>query len=60
MDGIFDYFDAAAQDAMRRCTGCGKCVEICPAADAAGIDKSDAPGIVASCAGSGWASSTPT
>ena len=47
MDGIFDYLDAAARDAMGRCTGCGKCVEVCPAADAAGIDKSDPTGVVA-------------
>jgi Fe-S oxidoreductase len=47
MDGIYDYLDAAARDAASRCTECGKCVEICPAADAAGIDKSDAAGIVA-------------
>ncbi len=47
MDGIYDHLDAAAHDAMNRCTGCGRCVEACPAAGEAGIDKTDAPGIVA-------------
>jgi Fe-S oxidoreductase len=47
MDGVLDYLDNAAREAASRCTGCGRCVEVCPAADAAGIDKSDATGIVA-------------
>lgn len=47
MDGIYDYLEAAAHEAMSRCTSCGKCVEICPAADEAGIDKTDAPELVA-------------
>ena len=47
MDGILDYLDDAAHDAMNRCTSCGKCVEVCPAAEVAGLDKADPPGIVA-------------
>ncbi len=46
MDGMLDYLDATVQAQTSRCTTCGKCVEACPTAAEAGLDKSNARTIV--------------
>jgi Fe-S oxidoreductase len=46
MNDLADTFDTIAEDAMARCTTCGRCAEVCPTAREAGIDTSDPRGLV--------------
>jgi heterodisulfide reductase subunit D len=41
MNDLATAFDAIAEDAMARCTTCGRCAEVCPTAREAGIDTSE-------------------
>ena len=47
MDGYLDHLDATARLHASRCTRCGKCVEACPTAALAGLDRGHAGEIVA-------------
>ena len=47
MSDLAATFDSLAEDAMARCTTCGRCAEVCPTAREAGIDTSDPQGMVA-------------
>ncbi len=46
MSSLTAAFDTLADDAMARCTTCGRCAEVCPTAQEAGIDTSDKQGLV--------------
>jgi heterodisulfide reductase subunit D len=46
MNDLAATFDSLAEDAMSRCTTCGRCAEVCPTAREAGIDTSDPRGLV--------------
>ena len=46
MTDLAAAFDALAEDAMARCTSCGRCAEACPTAREAGLDMSDPRGVV--------------
>ncbi len=47
MSGSFEQaLDARVDEILERCTACGACVEVCPMPGPAGIDTSDAPGLV--------------
>jgi Fe-S oxidoreductase len=39
--------DARVEEILARCSGCGRCVEVCPTAGPAGIDRRDVGAIVA-------------
>src|SRR5436190_176556 len=39
--------DARVTDILEQCTGCGRCVEVCPTAEPGGVDKSDPRAVVA-------------
>jgi len=41
MDDLAAAFDTLANDAMARCTTCGRCAEVCPTARESGLDTSD-------------------
>ena len=41
-----DSLAGRAADVLDACTRCGKCVEVCPMVEPAGLDAADAPGIV--------------
>jgi heterodisulfide reductase subunit D len=45
-DAFIATMDARIRDILDRCTGCGKCVEVCPTAAPAGIDTSEPAAIV--------------
>jgi Fe-S oxidoreductase len=45
-DAFIATMDLRVRDILDRCTRCGKCVEVCPTAIPAGIDKTDPAGIV--------------
>ena len=45
-DAFIATMDRRVREILDRCTRCGKCVEVCPTAVPAGIDKSDPAGIV--------------
>ncbi|MBS0559872.1 MAG: (Fe-S)-binding protein [Proteobacteria bacterium] len=47
MTDLAATFDALAQDAMARCTSCGKCAEACPTAREQGLSQDDPRGLVA-------------
>lgn len=47
MKDFLTVLDERVADILSDCTRCGKCVEACPSAAPAGVDKADAPGIVA-------------
>jgi heterodisulfide reductase subunit D len=38
--------DARSREIVERCTRCGRCVEVCPTAGPAGVDRADPPGVV--------------
>ena len=38
--------DARAREIVERCTSCGRCVEVCPTAGPAGVDRSDPRAVV--------------
>jgi Fe-S oxidoreductase len=38
--------DARARDIVERCTRCGRCVEVCPTAGPAGVDRTDPAAVV--------------
>ena len=38
--------EARAQEIVDRCSRCGRCVEVCPTAGPAGVDRSDPPSVV--------------
>ena len=38
--------DARAREIVERCTRCGRCVEVCPTAGPAGVDRADPPAVV--------------
>lgn len=38
--------EARAREIVERCTGCGRCVEVCPTAGPAGVDRSDPRAVV--------------
>ena len=38
--------EARAQEIIDRCSRCGRCVEVCPTAGPAGVDRSDPPSVV--------------
>jgi len=38
--------DARAREIVDRCTRCGRCVEVCPTAGPAGVDRADPPAVV--------------
>ena len=38
--------DARAQEIVDRCSRCGRCVEVCPTAEPAGVDRADPPAVV--------------
>src|SRR5258708_5706776 len=42
MTAYADRLEALAADAADRCTGCGKCFEVCPTAREVGLDAADA------------------
>lgn len=42
-----DSLAARAEDVVDACTRCGRCVEVCPMVEPAGLDAAQAPGIVA-------------
>jgi len=42
MSAYADRLEALAADAADRCTGCGKCFEVCPTAREAGLDAGEA------------------
>ncbi len=46
MNDLVATFDTLAEDAMSRCTSCGRCAEVCPTAREAGIDTSDPQALV--------------
>ena len=39
--------DARVTDILEQCSGCGRCVEVCPTAEPGGVDKSDPRAVVA-------------
>jgi heterodisulfide reductase subunit D len=45
-DAFVATMGARVRDILDRCTGCGKCVEVCPTAAPAGIDTSEPAAIV--------------
>jgi Fe-S oxidoreductase len=45
-DAFIDSIDLRVRDILERCTGCAKCVEVCPTARPAGIDISEPAAIV--------------
>ena len=47
MKDFITALDERVDHILDACTRCGKCVEACPSATAAGIDKSDSAGLVA-------------
>ena len=44
---FLDALQERVRDSLDACTGCGKCVEACPMAGPAGVDRSDPPAVVA-------------
>jgi Fe-S oxidoreductase len=38
--------DARVADILTQCSGCGRCVEVCPTAEPGGVDKSDPEAVV--------------
>jgi heterodisulfide reductase subunit D len=38
--------EGRAQEILERCTRCGRCVEVCPTAGPAGVDRSDPAAVV--------------
>jgi Fe-S oxidoreductase len=46
MNDLAATFDTLAEDALSRCTTCGKCAEVCPTARETGIDTSDPQALV--------------
>ncbi len=38
--------DARVADILARCSGCGRCVEVCPTAEPGGVDRRDPRGVV--------------
>jgi len=38
--------EARAREIVERCSRCGRCVEVCPTAGPAGVDRSDPPAVV--------------
>jgi heterodisulfide reductase subunit D len=42
MDGFLQHLERTADEHLSRCTTCGKCVEACPTAALAGLDKARA------------------
>ena len=38
--------DVRVQEIVDTCTRCGRCVEVCPTADAVGLDRADPPAVV--------------
>src|SRR5437870_13756107 len=38
--------EARAQEIVDRCSRCGRCVEVCPTAGPAGVDRGDPPSVV--------------
>jgi Fe-S oxidoreductase len=43
MSGISEYLDVVADAAADKCTACGRCVEVCPTRQIAGLSNDDAP-----------------
>jgi heterodisulfide reductase subunit D len=43
---FLDSLDTRAREIVERCTGCGRCVEVCPTAGPAGVDRSDPRAVV--------------
>jgi heterodisulfide reductase subunit D len=46
MNDLVATFDTLAEDAMARCTTCGRCAEVCPTARETGIDTSNPQALV--------------
>jgi Fe-S oxidoreductase len=46
MNDLAATFDALAEDAIARCTSCGRCAEVCPTARETGLDTADPQAIV--------------
>lgn len=59
MDGFLDHLNHTAEDAASRCTSCGKCVEACPTATLAGLDRTDAAAIASGLAALGRGGDAP-
>jgi Fe-S oxidoreductase len=38
--------DEQVRQILEQCSACGRCVEVCPTADPAGVDRTDPPGVV--------------
>src|ERR1044072_1098901 len=45
-DAFVATMELRVRDILERCTRCGKCVEVCPTAAPAGIDKTDPVAII--------------
>src|SRR2546423_7627345 len=43
---FLESLDARVQDILGNCSGCGRCVEVCPTAEPGGVDKSDPRAVV--------------
>jgi len=46
MTALADQLDAIAQDALARCTTCGRCAEVCPTARESGLEIGDGTDLV--------------
>src|SRR2546423_67483 len=44
---FLESLDARVTDILEQCSGCGRCVEVCPTAEPGGVDKSDPRAVVA-------------
>jgi Fe-S oxidoreductase len=45
--GVLERLGARVDGILARCSACGRCVEVCPTAGPAGIDRAEPPAIVA-------------
>jgi heterodisulfide reductase subunit D len=45
--GFIQSLEGRAQDILDRCSTCGRCVEVCPTAEPAGVDRRDPRAVVA-------------